>query len=196
MRAWIGIWTAVIATIVVAAEGSALVKFFSRFVQEIFATIISLLFIVESFTKLYKIFLENPLQQYYCNVSSLNVTDNETSVLLSDTPQPNTALLSAILMIGTFYIALFLRHFRNSKFLGRSARRALGDFGVPIGIVIMVLVDYLIPNTYTQKLSVPEGLSPSTERSWFVYPVPVSVGEAAVASVGGLLIFILLFIET
>lgn len=55
MRVWVGIWTAVLATIVVAAEGSVLVKFFSRFVQEIFATIISLLFIVESFTKLYKV---------------------------------------------------------------------------------------------------------------------------------------------
>lgn len=35
-------------------------------------------------------------------------------------PQPNTALLSLILTLGTFLIAYFLRIFRNSKFLGRS----------------------------------------------------------------------------
>lgn len=32
--------------------------------------------------------------------------------------QPNTALLSLILMLGTFLIAFFLRKFRNSRFLG------------------------------------------------------------------------------
>ena len=34
--------------------------------------------------------------------------------------EPNTALLSTILIFGTFLIAYFLRIFRNSKFLGRS----------------------------------------------------------------------------
>jgi hypothetical protein len=36
--------------------------------------------------------------------------------------QPNTALMSTVLMLGTFVIAYFLRHFRNSHFLGRSVR--------------------------------------------------------------------------
>jgi hypothetical protein len=35
-------------------------------------------------------------------------------------PNPNTALLSAILMFGTFFIAYFLRIFRNSHYLGRN----------------------------------------------------------------------------
>ena len=34
--------------------------------------------------------------------------------------EPNTALLSAILMIGTFVIAYQLRSFKSGKFLGRS----------------------------------------------------------------------------
>ena len=59
--------------------------------------------------------------------------------------QPNTALLSLLLMFGTFAIANYLRHFRNSKFLGRRVRRMLGDFGVPIAILLMVGVDLLIP---------------------------------------------------
>ena len=37
--------------------------------------------------------------------------------------EPNTALLSTILIFGTFLIAYFLRIFRNSKFLGRSVSR-------------------------------------------------------------------------
>ena len=35
----------------------------------------------------------------------------------------------------------------------------MGDFGVPIAIVIMVLVDFSAGDTYTEKLSVPEGLT-------------------------------------
>ena len=45
-----------------------------------------------------------------------------------------------------------------NKFLNLQLRRALGDFGVPIGIIFMVLVDYLAGDTYTKKLSVPFGL--------------------------------------
>ena len=58
--------------------------------------------------------------------------------------QPNTALLSLLLMFGTFAIAQYLRFFRNSKFLGRHVRRMLGDFGVPIAILLMVGIDMLI----------------------------------------------------
>ncbi|GFY34039.1 anion exchange protein 3 [Trichonephila clavipes] len=145
---------------------------------------------------LYKIFVENPLLPTYCNETSINSSLLGDDFIPHSIPQPNTALLSTILMIGTFYIAYFLRHFRNSKFLGRSARRALGDFGVPIGLFIMVLIDYFIPNTYTEKLSVPEGFSPSTDRDWGIIPYPVTVWEVALAAVGGLLVFILLFMET
>merc|ERR1719412_1802921 len=87
-------------------------------------------------------------------------------------PQPNTALLSAILMFGTFFIAYFLRIFRNSQYLGKYARRALGDFGVPIGIVIMVLIDFLAGDVFTEKLTVPEGVdvTNTTMRGWFIPP--------------------------
>lgn len=39
--------------------------------------------------------------------------------------QPNTALLSLVLMAGTFFIAFFLRKFKNSRFFpGRVCRIA------------------------------------------------------------------------
>ena len=87
-------------------------------------------------------------------------------------PHPNTALLSAILMFGCFFIAYFLRLFRNSPYLGRNARRALGDFGVPIAIVIMVLIDYSAGDTFTEKLNVPDGLAVTNPnlRNWTISP--------------------------
>ncbi|XP_024078555.1 anion exchange protein 2-like, partial [Terrapene carolina triunguis] len=66
------------------------------------------------------------------------------------TGQPNTALLSLVLMAGTFFIAFFLRKFKNSRFFPGRIRRVIGDFGVPIAILIMVLVDFSIRDTYTQ----------------------------------------------
>lgn len=48
--------------------------------------------------------------------------------------QPNTALLSLVLMAGTFFIAFFLRKFKNSRFFpgrvcGRAGGREVGTGG-------------------------------------------------------------------
>lgn len=51
-RVWIGFWLIVIVTLTVAFEGSFLVRFVSRFTQEIFSFLISLIFICETFIKL------------------------------------------------------------------------------------------------------------------------------------------------
>lgn len=39
------------------------------------------------------------------------------------TNQPNTSLLSLVLMMGTFFLAFFLRKLRNSRFLGGKVPR-------------------------------------------------------------------------
>lgn len=115
--------------------------------------------------------------------------------------QPNTALLSTILMLGTFFIAFFLREFRNSKYLGRMARRAIGDFGVPIAMIIMVTIDYCIKDTYTQKLQVPEGFTPSLPeyRGWIISPLgihqPFPTWLIFASILPAILLFILLFME-
>ena len=117
--------------------------------------------------------------------------------------EPNTALLSAFLMIGTFLIAYQLRLFRNGHYLGRTVRRALGDFGVPIGIVIMVLIDFSINDTYTEKLKVPDGLALTSpeKRGWIINPTGNPGGNFAVwipfmSVVPAILLFVLLFMET
>ena len=47
-------------------------------------------------------------------------------------------------------------------------RRALGDFGVPIAIVIMVLVDYSAGDGFTEKLKVPNGVEVIMEKVFLV----------------------------
>lgn len=103
-----------------------------------------------------------------------------------------------ILLAGTFTVAFYLKIFRNSHFLGRNARRALGDFGVPIAIALFVLVDYMIPEVYTEKLSVPFGISPSDEnsRGWLIALGPVPTWLPFAAVVPSILVYILVFMET
>uniref|UniRef100_A0A8C5FGJ5 Anion exchange protein n=1 Tax=Gadus morhua TaxID=8049 RepID=A0A8C5FGJ5_GADMO len=205
-RVWIGFWLVLIVVLTVAFEGSFLVRFVSRFTQEIFSFLISFIFIYETFSKLVKIFQEHPLKS---NCSApINETLYPFNATLDVSPagkvvgEPNTALLSLVLMSGTFLMAFYLRKFKNSVFFPGRLRRIIGDFGVPIAILIMVLVDWSIADAYTQKLSVPSGFSVSTpeKRDWFISPLgsdgqfPVWMMCASVLP--AILVFILVFMES
>lgn len=66
----------------------------------------------------------------------------------------------------------------------------------------MVFLDYMIPATYTEKLSVPEGLSPSNpdERGWIISPggkeKPFPIWLVGACCIPAMLVYILLFMET
>lgn len=55
IRVYIGIWLGIIGLVVVCFEGSVFVKMFTRFTEEIFAALISILYIVESLIKLFSV---------------------------------------------------------------------------------------------------------------------------------------------
>uniref|UniRef100_A0A673JQZ4 Anion exchange protein n=1 Tax=Sinocyclocheilus rhinocerous TaxID=307959 RepID=A0A673JQZ4_9TELE len=217
-RVWIGFWLIIIVVVMVAFEGSFMVRFVSRFTQEIFSVLISLIFIYETFSKLVKIFQEHPLRRCSATVVDANNSTHNSSMeevtssplaSNSSTPEtvkvvgePNTALLSLVLMSGTFFIAFYLRKFKNSAFFPGRVRRFIGDFGVPIAILLVVLVDYSIRDTYSQKLSVPRGFSVTSpdKRGWIVNPLgsdgqfPIWMMFASILP--ALLVFILIFMET
>lgn len=57
MRLHAGIWVMLIATTVVALEGSQLLIYVTRFTEDIFASLISIIFIAESFYFIYQVVL-------------------------------------------------------------------------------------------------------------------------------------------
>nr|XP_054750105.1 anion exchange protein 3-like isoform X1 [Lytechinus pictus] len=269
-RAWIGIWTFLIATICVAVEGSVLVRHFTRFTEEIFALLISIIFIYETVSGLKYVACQNPFQENYCladlnstyppiynsssiyarptdiiqqfNVTTSPILSSVTSSSLSHgldehvtyfdimmnatdhygddkysgksgkkkkcyvpsgwDPKPNTTLMSIILTFGTFFIAFFIRQFRNSRFLGRTSRRAFGDIGIAIAITVMVTISYITKNVYLQKLTIGTGFAPTnpSKRGWFINPMgvdqPMPMIAILGASVPAFLVFILLYMET
>nr|XP_046270507.1 solute carrier family 4 member 1a (Diego blood group) [Scatophagus argus] len=217
-RIWVGMWLILIVTIIVAVEGSFLVRFISRFTQEIFSILISLIFIYETFNKLFKIFKAHPLILNYDHLNDSmdnpfhpiikehieyhvdgNITISELEI---ERPYPNTALLSMCLMFGCFFIALFLRHFKNGHYFPGPLRRLIGDFGVPIAIFFMIAVDISIEDAYTQKLVVPKGVEVTNPkvRGWFINPMgekkPFPVWMMGACCVPALLVFILIFLES
>uniref|UniRef100_A0AAX7SIX2 Anion exchange protein n=1 Tax=Astatotilapia calliptera TaxID=8154 RepID=A0AAX7SIX2_ASTCA len=205
-RAWIGLWLVLIVVLTVAFEGSILVRFVSRFTQEIFSFLISLIFIYETFAKLIKIFQEHPLHNCY-HGNNTESPSHCNYTMASGNPgkvvgEPNTALLSLVLMAGTYFIAFYLRKFKNSSFFPGRLRRIIGDFGVPIAILIMVLVDYSVQDTYTQKLNVPSGFSVSSpEKRGWVISLLGSDGQFPAWMMGAsilpaILVFILIFMES
>lgn len=201
VRVYVGVWLSIIAFTMAAFEGSVYVRLFTRFTQEIFSALITLIYLVETALKLVSTYKRHPLfaEYVYKNISEIrlnaleaateintsmneldgNVSDFTSTVsttisvvsqniteLSSDSNlllpwdshgplnQPNTALFCTLLTLGTFTSAYSLRIFRNSKFLGRNARRALGDFGVPISIAVFLTIDLLVPQVFTDKLAV------------------------------------------
>ena len=61
-RFWIGMWISLILLIMVAFDLSSLVKYITRFTEESFSVLISLIFMVEAFTKVVKIWETHPVE--------------------------------------------------------------------------------------------------------------------------------------
>lgn len=61
IRAYIGIWLSVISALVSAFEGSVYVRLLTRFTQEIFSVLITLIYIVETIMKLVSVYENHPL---------------------------------------------------------------------------------------------------------------------------------------
>lgn len=83
-----------------------------------------------------------------------------------DSYYPNTAFLFTLLLFGTFLLAFLLRSFRGSNFLSSSIRRRIGDFGVPIAIIVVVCAQ-LGSTVYNPKLTVPDAFQDGIGMLYF-----------------------------
>ncbi|KAL3080076.1 hypothetical protein niasHT_034634 [Heterodera trifolii] len=258
IRFYAGLFIMLISICIAAVDGSRLLVFVTRFTEDIFAGLISAIFIAESLHFIWHTFKENPVEDYSfyekihvnCrrhvhNQSAVeqqpntvpllslpfdmegigNSTRNRTADADSSRrlvnalaeikdpmgvhrfpcgeAEPNTALLTAIIVFSTFILALLLKKLRESFYLGRHLRRAIGDFGVLISIsFVTLIVHWLVPDPYLQRLDMPDHINFTnpTRRGHglIVTPtLPFSDWHGIVVSfIAALLVFILLFVET
>ena len=143
--AWTGLWAMFFMWILAATDASVLIRFFSRFTDEIFAVLIGLIFIVQAVNDVRHGFVD-------------------------DAVADDTALLTLVLALGTFGIARGLSEFRRSPYLLPRVREFVSDFGPAIAIFVMSGFALYLHTVDLPGLPVPDKLQPTIERSWLINP--------------------------
>lgn len=170
---WVGMWTALFTILLAVTNASNLMKYFTRFTDEIFSVLMSLIFI-------------------YKAIQALLFEFHEVD---APTGSMEEALLALVLALGTFYIAMSLARFRRSHYLFPWMREALADFGPSIALVCMIAVAWTLGTERTLDTlgvsSSGEGAQPLMSLVDFAgVPTWVKFASAVPAALATVLIFL------
>ncbi|MEK6239078.1 MAG: sodium bicarbonate transporter family protein, partial [Planctomycetales bacterium] len=170
--AWVGLWSAGFLIVLAVTDASCLMRYFTRFTDEIFSALISIIFIYQAIKSLVHIF------------EGLEVTKHH-----------DTALLSLLLALGTFYVAMSLSRFRHSNYLRPTIREFLADFGPAIALGLMTAVSIWMHEVFLKVLPAPETFGTTAGRPWNVdlWQAPVWVRFAAAGP--AMLVTVLMFLD-
>uniref|UniRef100_A0A8C3TE41 Anion exchange protein n=1 Tax=Chelydra serpentina TaxID=8475 RepID=A0A8C3TE41_CHESE len=210
-RLWIGLWSAFQCLVLVATDASFLVKYFTRFTEEGFSSLISFIFIYDAFKKMIKLadyypinshFQVDYITSYSCIFSSWDIFFEECwkygGYLAGNNCNyvPDITLMSFILFFGTYTSSMALKKFKTSRYFPTTARKLISDFAIILSILVFCGIDALV-GVDTPKLIVPSEFKPtSPHRGWFVPPFggnPWWVYLAA--AIPALLVTILIFMD-
>ena len=167
---WVGLWTALMTILLSVTNASNWMKYFTRFTDEIFSALMSLIFIYKA--------IEALLIEFHASEAEQGGSHEK-------------ALLALVLAVGTFYIAMTLAGFRKSKYLFPWIREFLADFGPSIALAVMVGVAWTLGDVDTlETLSLGGASDSGTRSTWIVdfWSVPTwmmfaAAGPAALATV-------------
>jgi hypothetical protein len=139
--ACVGLWTTAFLVILALIDACSWIRFFTRFTDETFAGLISLIFIYEAVNKL---------------LGGFQSTDE------SGLPVYDVAFFALVLGLGTYYIATTLSGLRTGAFFGRRIREFLADFGTTFAIGLMILLSLVFSDINIDTLDVPDKIEPSS----------------------------------
>ena len=144
--AWIGLWSSFLLFISSFFSLSNVVEYFTRFTDDIFSSLISVIFIYEAFSELAKGFM-NPA------ISGLQ------------------ASLSLIIAVLTYFTANTLVKLRQTQFFPRQVREKIADFGPTLGVLTGAFTAHAAMNRYKialPMLNVPQVFSTTSGRPWLI----------------------------
>lgn len=176
MYVWTGLWTAVLLVVLAVTNASRMMRLFTRFTDEIFAALISVIFIYEAVRALIRVSTAGDISY-------------------------GTVLLSILLALGTFYIATTLSRFRRSRYLLPQIREFLADFGPTIALATMTGVAIWLHEVDLATLPAPDTFRPThtdasgASRSWLLNPFAGSIGLKLTALGPAVILTILLFLD-
>lgn len=153
--AWIGLWSSFLLLISSLFSLSNIVEHITRFTDEIFSTLISIIFIYEASLGLYKDF-RNPA------ISA------------------SKSLLSLVVASITYFTGRKLSNLRKTPYLNRNIRTTISDLAPTLGIATGVLVSAIANIRYGITLPcilVPEVVGTTNGRPWLIdlFSLPTNI---------------------
>lgn len=170
---WVGLWTGLMTVLLAVTNASNLMKYFTRFTDEIFSALMSLIFIYKAVQAI---------------VANFQDGGGDGSA--------EKALLALVLAVGTFYIAMTLAGIRRSKYLFPWMREFLADFGPSIALGCMIAMAWWLGDASTlDTLQVGGGEGAETgSTGWMVdlgsVPLWIKLAAAGPAMLATVLIFL------
>uniref|UniRef100_A0A8B9PNZ0 Anion exchange protein n=1 Tax=Apteryx owenii TaxID=8824 RepID=A0A8B9PNZ0_APTOW len=222
-RLWIGLWVAFFGLVLVATEASYLVQYFTRFTEEGFCALISLIFIYDSMKKMVSLADTYPINwhgQMLGNITpsclcsrpgpALPQWDSGIAFLppvmcldqgghllgASCHYVPDVTLMSFLLFGGTFLCSTMIKHFKTSRYFPTMLRKLVSDFSIILAILIFCTIDAVL-GLETPKLLVPSELKPTNPaRGWIISPFGANPWWVCLLSVvPAVLVTILIFMD-
>lgn len=153
--AWVGIWTSLFMSLLGLSGSSKLIRFCTRFTDEVFNGMLSVNFIYEAYVS---------LRRNFINADPMNLT------------MPFVALSMAL---GTFFGTYNVVKFEASKFFNSKYRKIIKNFG-PVSVICLFTLFNLSPwaqKFHVPTLSVPDTFQLAGGRSFLVglKDIPVNI---------------------
>ncbi|CAF3878917.1 unnamed protein product [Rotaria magnacalcarata] len=138
--ALVGLWNSFFLILFSFFGVSKIMKWSTRSTEEIFALFVSIAFLVDASTHVYKNFICNystPACKHYDEYWKLrrtnkNVTFNFTDDTLDEPCARDSSLLYILLTLGTVWLGTFLYKFKQTPYLTSAKRELLTDYALPV----------------------------------------------------------------
>lgn len=176
LYAWTGLWTSLILFICSVTSASNLVKYLTRFTDEIFSVLISAIFVVEAVSDVGRTFT-SPASTF------------------------TKALLTLVCATVTFTVATALKGLRNSVYFTRRIRDTVSDFAPTIGVVTASLLARWARTVHGSgvaglpSLALPTTFGTTSGRPWLIPIFDLPVWARWAASIPAMMATVLLFLD-
>ena len=175
LYAWTGIWTSGILFLSAITSASNLVKYLTRFTDEIFSVLISTIFVVEA-------------------ASDIGGT------FMSPTSTFTKALLTLVISSVTYITATTLKGLRNTVYFTKTIRNNISNFAPTIGVVLGSLLARQARITHGAEallpaLAIPSKFQPTSGRPWLVPLLDLPVWARWASILPALMATVLLYLD-
>eukprot|EP00045_Choanoeca_perplexa_P005190 m.44001 g.44001 ORF g.44001 m.44001 type:complete len:555 (+) comp12983_c0_seq1:96-1760(+) len=177
--AWVGLWVGFYMTIISAFDGSYYIKFFTRFLHDLYAAFVCTIYA-------------------YDGIHSVVLRFTHPDEDLRHLPNYARALFALILASLVLGVALYFHGAGARTLFPRTARKLIADYALTIAVFVAIGVSYSTNSVVIDRIELPATFSPTYQgnttnttssaqsRDWFVTLDPKPdwiIGAAALAAI-------------